>query len=297
MEFEEVHDYINQDKAQQNHSTSSLDHLSSLDQVNPYNALFQPSQRNTLSGFVHRLRQQSSKTRFVREYKKMASLFDTTHPEIYSEKPKSDIEDDASLRIRDRMKPHDDTVNQLVIKKRPLKKVVINESANQICDHAISLSPYTPDASITLPEALDGLRQTIQILYDKIEYETNRIHMYQEEMARYRDQCGWMDSQLDAIHSSFDLFYRDTMPEMKAQRERMIQNELKVRIHQKKHKTQKQRFERYRKAMSIDTRLTELKKKIQVAWKQDEVWLGIRDWGLLSVILIVLMVTTFVWQF
>lgn len=129
---------------------------------------------------------------------------------------------------------------------------------------------------------MDGLKAQIETLYQQIENETKRIQGYQEEITHYGNQCAWMDNQLNSTHASLYLFYRDTMPQMKAQRERMIQNELKVRIHQKKHIVQKQRFERYRKVMSIDTRLAELKKKIQVAWKQDEVWLGIRDWGLLS---------------
>ncbi|KAI8332761.1 hypothetical protein BD560DRAFT_415259 [Blakeslea trispora] len=283
MEFREVHDYINQPEQ----------HAGTLEPLeNPYNALFQPSLRKpTLSGFVHRLRQQSSKTRFVREYKKMASLFDTNQdsPCSPSQSNHSDS-DDASLRISDPNRTK--TVAQLMIKTKPLKRVVINESANQIC-HAVHVPE---DHFISLPEALDGLKAQIETLYQQIENETKRIQGYQEEITHYGNQCAWMDNQLNSTHASLYLFYRDTMPQMKAQRERMIQNELKVRIHQKKHIVQKQRFERYRKVMSIDTRLAELKKKIQVAWKQDEVWLGIRDWGLLSIIFIVVMTTIF-WPF
>lgn len=143
MEFREVHDYINQPEQ----------HAGTLEPLeNPYNALFQPSLRKpTLSGFVHRLRQQSSKTRFVREYKKMASLFDTNQdsPCSPSQSNHSDSDDGnysymsiffllilflASLRISDPNRTK--TVAQLMIKTKPLKRVVINESANQIC-HAV----------------------------------------------------------------------------------------------------------------------------------------------------------------
>jgi hypothetical protein len=70
MEFEEVNNYI---KTASNRN-SFVDADQQATSTNPYSvALLQShsvTRKPTLSNFVHRLKQQSSKTRFVREYKK-----------------------------------------------------------------------------------------------------------------------------------------------------------------------------------------------------------------------------------
>lgn len=80
MEFEEVSNYINRDRGGNNNiSNTSLDNIPPFDHVvsNPYNSIIQPIVRKpTLSNFVNRLKQQSSKTRFVEKYKKMSNASD-----------------------------------------------------------------------------------------------------------------------------------------------------------------------------------------------------------------------------
>jgi hypothetical protein len=79
MEFEEVSNYINRDRGGNNISSTSLDNIPSFDHVvsNPYNSIIRPIVRKpTLSNFVHRLKQQSSKTRFIEKYKKMSNASD-----------------------------------------------------------------------------------------------------------------------------------------------------------------------------------------------------------------------------
>lgn len=66
MEFEEVNNFIRTDKRVPQTETG--------EQFSPYNSLYhQPVARKpTLSNFVHRLKQHSSKTRFVTQYKKLS---------------------------------------------------------------------------------------------------------------------------------------------------------------------------------------------------------------------------------
>lgn len=79
MEFEEVNNYINRDRDGNNISNTSLDNIPTFDHIvsNPYNSIIRPIVRKpTLSNFVHRLKQQSSKTRFIEKYKKMSNVSD-----------------------------------------------------------------------------------------------------------------------------------------------------------------------------------------------------------------------------
>lgn len=119
-------------------------------------------------------------------------------------------------------------------------------------------------------------------MQDAIEKEMKKITIKQEEIIKYQDECQWMQAQMDAIHYSISALLKDNIPEMKSVKERVIENEQKVRINKKKNSMQKYRFEKYRKAISIETRLFELEKKIKAAWRRDEIWAGIRDWGFLS---------------
>jgi hypothetical protein len=74
MEFEEVNNFIKSNGGER----SSLEIESVMG--NPYHSLIihQPVTRKpTLSNFVSRLKQQSSKTRFVEKYKKLSNVSDT----------------------------------------------------------------------------------------------------------------------------------------------------------------------------------------------------------------------------
>jgi hypothetical protein len=81
MEFDEVNSYIYRD-ARQPQTSTDYDRQLMIHNNNPYNSLIQNhnqsthqliTRKPTLSNFVNRLKQQSSKTRFVREYKRMAA--------------------------------------------------------------------------------------------------------------------------------------------------------------------------------------------------------------------------------
>lgn len=93
MEFDEVNSYIYRDRrqVQPQTGTPSLEHNQPVitDHINPYNSLIRNynqsthqsthqsiTRKPTLANFVNRLKQQSSRTRFVREYKRMASVLD-----------------------------------------------------------------------------------------------------------------------------------------------------------------------------------------------------------------------------
>lgn len=71
MEFEEVQNLIREENSPQHVSAEE----SNIVNTNAYESLMHKpvARKPTFSNFVHRLKQQSSKTRFVREYQKMAS--------------------------------------------------------------------------------------------------------------------------------------------------------------------------------------------------------------------------------
>ena len=133
-----------------------------------------------------------------------------------------------------------------------------------------------------MQDAIVYINQDIERMQDAIEKEMKKMTIKQEEVIKYEDECKWMQTQMDAIHYSISGLLKDNIPEMKAIRERVVENEQKVRLNKKKNIMQKYRFEKYRKAISIETRLIELEKKIKAAWRRDEIWAGIRDWGFLS---------------
>lgn len=174
MEFEEVNNYINRDRGGNNNniSNTSLDNIPAFDHAvsNPYNSIIQPIVRKpTLSNFVNRLKQQSSKTRFVEKYKKMSNASDMSDGDDFlmddngtfysllnyekASRNKTLFLHLASIRIIDpsrelardthQQQPpqpalsDDSEVVNLVVsskkkEKKPVKKVYINESANQV---------------------------------------------------------------------------------------------------------------------------------------------------------------------
>lgn len=71
MNFEEVQDYVQNEESPQ--SGYIIEGGEPAIVTNAYDSLIHPAivRKPTFSNFVHRLKQQSSKTRFVRDYKKM----------------------------------------------------------------------------------------------------------------------------------------------------------------------------------------------------------------------------------
>jgi hypothetical protein len=88
-----------------------------------------------------------------------------------------------------------------------------------------------------------------------------------------------MQTQFDSIHYTLHSLQKDNLQDMKQQAERIHENESKIRSNKKRNSTQRYRFEKYRKGISVETRLSELDKKIKAAYRRDEIWAGIRDWG------------------
>ncbi|CAO3619533.1 unnamed protein product [Mucor fragilis] len=322
MEFEEVNNYINRGRGGNNNiSNTSLDNIPPFDHAvsNPYNSIIQPIVRKpTLSNFVNRLKQQSSKTRFVEKYKKMSNASDMSDGDDFL------IDDNASIRIIDpsrelardanQQQPpqpalsDDSEVVNLVVslrkkEKKPVKKVHINESANQVqpSNHVKVFNEPQGSASsdrfVSIQEAIVYINQDNERMQDAIEKEMKKIMIKQEEITKYQEECQWMKTQMDAIHYSISTLLKENIPDMRSVKERVIENEQKVRINKKKNSMQKYRFEKYRKAISIETRLLELEKKIKAAWRRDEIWAGIRDWGFLTVLLFFFLVASIIaWQ-
>ncbi len=110
-----------------------------------------------------------------------------------------------------------------------------------------------------------------------------RIEINRDEITRYKQDIFNMQKQLDFFHSSLvSIRSEDHVNDMLSHQANTMTNIEKLKENKKRNAFLKSRFDRYRKAISIDTKLFELEKKIKAAWKRDEIWAGIRDWGFLS---------------
>lgn len=143
-----------------------------------------------------------------------------------------------------------------------------------------------------MDKAIDVMRSDIELLSDEIEKEIKKINMNQEEIMKYREEFILMQTQFDTIQYTLNSLAKDNLPDMKQQSERIHENDAKVRQNKKRNSVQKYRFEKYRKGISIETRLSELDKKIKAAYRRDEIWAGIRDWGSFIVILLFMIIAT-----
>jgi uncharacterized secreted protein with C-terminal beta-propeller domain len=112
--------------------------------------------------------------------------------------------------------------------------------------------------------------------------QMKRIEINKDEITKYKQDLLNMQKQLDFFHYSLTSLKADHIPDMLTHQLNATKNTEKLRENKKKNVLLKSRFDRYRKAISLDTRLFELEKKINAAWRRDEIWAGIRDWGFLS---------------
>lgn len=323
MNFEEVQDYVQNEESPQMGYT--MDEPAIV--TNAYDSLIHPAvvRKPTFSNFVHRLKQQSSKTRFVRDYKKMAASGSdglASDDDFYLE------EDNASIRVIDPTRSiardtqsieSDDSgsaaadvvVNGLGIRqreKRPIKKVKINESANQIQGVKIGteslMSFEIPRGDLTSVErfvtfdvAIGLINKEITDKTDEVYKQMKRIEINKDEITKYKQDLLNMQKQLDFFHYSLSALRSDHLSDMFTHEANALKNTDTLREHRNRNVVLKSRFDRYRKVISIDTRFFELEKKIKAAWRRDEIWAGIRDWGLLSVILLTLVIASFLaWQ-
>lgn len=109
-----------------------------------------------------------------------------------------------------------------------------------------------------------------------------RIEINKDEITKYKQDLLNMQKQLDFFHYSLGALRSDHLSDMFTHEANALKNTNTLREHRKRNDILKSRFDRYRKVISIDTRFFELEKKIKAAWRRDEIWAGIRDWGLLS---------------
>ncbi|KAI7904531.1 uncharacterized protein BX663DRAFT_550205 [Cokeromyces recurvatus] len=319
MEFDEVNERLNNRKTTVTDSTVN-NNISSFS--NPFNSILsfqQPvvttTRKPSLSSFVHKLKQQSSKTRFIRDYKRI--ITDNNEEGSFVK----DDDDDASLRIID---PIRDTSNHHVEiaqsdnkkeESKIKKRVHINENANQI--QSLEKNPsfisnisfneppkgdLTIDRFISLDEAVYFMKNNIESIQDEIEREMIKIRLKQEEIIRYTDDLDFIQSQLESLQYTLttnkDLLLRD----MVLQRESsLVKNEMKIKANKKRYYLQIQRLLKYYNRNNtiidnVDRCLVQLERKIKNTYKRDEVWTSIRDWGFLTVLLFSLIIMTFlVW--
>lgn len=117
---------------------------------------------------------------------------------------------------------------------------------------------------------------------DDIYKQMKRIEINKDEITRYKQDLVNMQKQLDFFQYSLVSIRSDHLNDMLSHQANTLINTEKLKENKKKNAILKSRFDRYRKAISIDTRLFELEKKIKAAWRRDDIWAGIRDWGFLS---------------
>lgn len=133
--------------------------------------------------------------------------------------------------------------------------------------------------------AIQLMHKDVLNQWNEISKQKKRIEINQEEMERYKQDLINMQKQLDVYHDSLGSIRQEHFSEMKSHQLNTNKTTDKIKETKKKNMILRSRFDKYRKTMSLETRLIELEKKIQAAWKRDEIWVGIRDWGLLSLLL------------
>jgi translation elongation factor EF-4 len=129
---------------------------------------------------------------------------------------------------------------------------------------------------------MNFINQQIIDKNDSIIQQIKRIEINKEEISKYKQDLYNMQKQLDFFHYSLTSLKSEHVPDMSSHQFNAIKNTEKLKDDKKRNVLIKARFDRYRKAISFDTRLVALENKIQAAWRRDEIWAGIRDWGFLS---------------
>ncbi|KAL4213775.1 hypothetical protein AB4K20DRAFT_1888355 [Rhizopus microsporus] len=301
MEFDEVHTFIKR-KSNEEQNAPSLNQIANTSCLNPYNTL-QPvlAKRPTFSNFVHKLRQQSTKTRFVRDYKRLANdslLSDEETDERVSSKIM-----DANRSIPDSQIENLDISTNTT---KPIKRVTIKldppttESENDSDDivtiegKEILLDDISLERFKTMEQAIELHQKDIQSIQDRIEYEKRRIEIKKEEIMYFIHSLNNINEQIENYSQSMKSILHNNLPLMKAHQSTIIDNSDKLKYNRKKNLLQKARFDKYRKTINAETRLLELEKKIKIVWKRDEIYAGIRDWGFIVVFILSLLFSCFI---
>ena len=157
----------------------------------------------------------------------------------------------------------------------------------QGCARDFPLLNHTPR---TFDVAIGLIQKDISDKTDDIHKQIKRIEINKDEITRYKHDLLNMQKQLDFFHYSLTLLKTDLVPDMLQHEIKANENKNTILDHRKQNLLLKSRFLKYRKAISIDTRLSELETKIKAAWKRDEIWAAIRDWGFSSLFVITLVI-------
>ncbi|KAI8987817.1 hypothetical protein BDF20DRAFT_290837 [Mycotypha africana] len=295
------------------------------------------TRKPTLSDFVHKVKHQSSMAKFARDYKRLLGEEKDNHPAENN----ADVRIIDSINIRhvntqpkidiDIVKCTDEQQNE--IKKKELKKVHINEDANQQqligsltpIDSSdlmfmVSNKDFVNDINefgrkdgssqpfIVFDTAIQQTKHYIERLQDQIEKELSNIRLYRESILHYSNSLNVLYQENLSEQLYDQTLLQQAAPllqEMRDIREKIItENTLKIQLYRKCNESSLARFERRyynnsnsKKQIDLEERFRELDTRIKLAYKRHEIWSGIRDWGLFSILLVTFILAGFLaWQ-
>lgn len=174
-----------------------------------------------------------------------------------------------------------------VLEKKPLnnnnKKVKINESANQVEGEEVSsISPVATKATkseeeqqqqyMTMEAAIQLMNKEILNKTDEIYKQMKRIDINKDQITNYKESLLNMQKQMEFIQVTLSTVKTDHIGDMLKHEANARKNLEILKEHRKKNVLLKGRFDKYRKVISIESRLMEVRKKIDLAVKRDEMW-------------------------
>jgi hypothetical protein len=136
--------------------------------------------------------------------------------------------------------------------------------------------------SSTMDEAIVHIQQNIGHMEDEIMRQKKRIELSIQQIKEYSDGISSMKSQESSIMEYLELIHKERIPEMMMQKERIKDSKMAMMNARKQNHVRKRGFEKYRQRISLENRLFEIRMQIQTVIKRDEIWLSIRDWGVLT---------------
>jgi hypothetical protein len=133
-----------------------------------------------------------------------------------------------------------------------------------------------------MDEAIVHIQQNIGHMEDEIMRQKKRIELSIQQIKEYSDGISSMKSQESSIMEYLELIHKERIPEMMMQKERIKDSKMAMMNARKQNHVRKRGFEKYRQRISLENRLSEIRMQIQTVIKRDEIWLSIRDWGVLT---------------
>lgn len=144
------------------------------------------------------------------------------------------------------------------------------------------IKPADLPSSSTMDEAIVHIQQNIGHMEDEIMRQKKRIELSIQQIKEYSDGISSMKSQESSIMEYLELIHKERIPEMMMQKERIKDSKMAMMNARKQNHVRKRGFEKYRQRISLENRLSEIRMQIQTVIKRDEIWLSIRDWGVLT---------------